>query len=100
MPSSLFPNRPSHPDFHRISQCLLANDAVAESEGSSFTDVAQRFVDPESLVYAAQQRAARVLIQALIDNDPDIALMCSASWVDGFIAGACFQADGGHVSAN
>lgn len=82
-----FPNRPDHPDFWLISQTLIDLDAQMDNHTSPFTDTVGRVVDPQSLMYAAQQRALRSGVQ-----NPGVRMKVEAAWMDAFMAGASYQA--------
>lgn len=85
-----FPDRPDHPDFWLISQALIDQDAQADA-GQPFTDVVERIVDRDSLIYAAEQRGLRFQAGR---SKPSVAerVAMQAAWVDAFLAGARYQA--------
>ncbi len=89
-----FPNRPTHPDFWRISEVVLQHDGETVEGGQSMEDVVGDTVDLPSLSYVAMNRAGTScqvmgLPEALV---PALA----AIWSDAFLAGARFQQRGGH----
>lgn len=49
-----FPNRPQHPDFWRMSECILRIDGAASEGGESIEDILG--ADMASFMYAAQER--------------------------------------------
>lgn len=83
-----FPNRPDHPDFWMISQALIDTDAQAEGKQETFADLVGRYVDPESLTYAATQRALRMTGPA---GDPAMRRAFATLWMDAFVAGCRFS---------
>lgn len=85
-----FPDRPSHPDFWRISDAILSLDGDATEGGKSVEQIMHGLVDEKSLFYMATQRAKRV---------PTPLSYGGALWIDGFIAGLLFQEKGGHRDA-
>jgi hypothetical protein len=89
-----FPDRPTHPDYWRISEILLANDGDATEGGKTIPEITAAVVDIESLTYVAKQRAG-LMCQAL-GLDPRLAIYLSTAWIDAFTAGATFQERGGH----
>lgn len=91
-----FPDRPTHPDFWRISEILLANDGDATEGRRSIPEIVTAVVDVESLTYAAKQRA-RIACEALglPTSDGWVAKLASV-WIDAFTAGATFEQRGGH----
>jgi hypothetical protein len=78
-------NRPKNPDFWLISQALIDNDAAADS-GQPIGDMIGRYLDPESVIYAAMQRALRAA-----PLQPGTHPKLAALWVDGFVAGMHVQ---------
>jgi hypothetical protein len=91
-------NRPVHPDFWRISEVVLANDAPIE-EASTDTEREQAWrvrtglvVDRDSVTYMAIQRSLRV------DREAPLAVRgkYATLWIDAFVAGAQFERAGGH----
>lgn len=80
-----FPDRPVHPDFWRISSAVLKLDG--QSQVADWEAIVTPLVDPRSLLYMAQNRVRT-------PNDPLV--LPSAAWIDGFLAGAVYQQEGGH----
>lgn len=76
------PGRPDHPDFWLISEALIELDTQAD-QGASFEDIVGRLVDPESVLYAAVQRA---IWRKNIGGGSSISL-----WMDGFVTGVRYQ---------
>lgn len=90
-----FPDRPTHPDFWRISEVVLQNDGQAtESPKRSMEDIVRDTVDPESLSYFAMQRAG-TYCQAMGLPESLVPVLGSL-WLDAFVAGARYQQRGGH----
>jgi hypothetical protein len=81
-------NRPDHPDFWLISQAVLDQDAQADS-GQSAAEILGRMINPDSVMYAAQQRAMRFTIAF---TGLEAELKTAAAWTDGFLAGMRVQA--------
>lgn len=84
-----FSNRPDHPDFWLLAQCVQDNDAQADSQTVPFEDILARVVDPNSLTYMAKQRALRVVGSTASKEEE---ARWAAMFVDGFMVGAAFQA--------
>lgn len=80
-----FQNRPDHPDFWLMSECVLELDAAAD-DGVAMERIVGK-IDMKSLAYMASQRALRGT--GLVKFSPVAAL--GGSWVDGFMAGVNFQ---------
>jgi hypothetical protein len=80
-----FPNRPDHPDFWLMAECVQDVDAAAD-DGIAMERIIGK-VDMRSLAYMASQRALRIKI-------PPGGLTVAAAgagWIDGFMAGVNFQ---------
>jgi hypothetical protein len=85
-----FPARPDHPDLWLLSQVLIDQDAQADS-GQGLLEIVGRYLDPESVLYMAAQRALRVMGgQAAAGR-----VQVTAAWLDGLIAGMAVQ----HIKA-
>lgn len=76
-----YPGRPDHPDFWLISQALIDQDAQADS-GQDAEEILAAMIDPDSVTYAALQRAGR-------SSNPGPAV--AAAWLDGFLTGMAVQ---------
>lgn len=87
-----FPDRPQHPDFWRMAEVVLGQDA--DSAAKTLEEVVGDLVDYESLEYMAAQRAARLRQFAHLSEAGTQAAM--AGWLTGFAAGVEFQRRGGH----
>lgn len=87
-----FPDRPQHPDFWRMSEVVLGQDA--DSGAKTLEEVVGDLVDFPSLEYMAAQRAAQLRRHSHLSEQAAIAAM--AAWLTGFAAGAEFQRRGGH----
>lgn len=82
-----FPNRPDHPDFWAMSRTVLAHD----DDQTDIGEIIARYVDPESAVYMAEQRATRCAAE---DRLPLWLLpTLAAVWIDGFITGVAVERD-------
>lgn len=108
------PGRPNHPDFWRISEVLLANDGDMEAATSNDAKEAAwkartgAVVDVGSVTYAGMNRARMAFgvpgggaafgltggTVAGLTMAQHAAV--AALWVDAFVAGAQYQARGGH----
>lgn len=89
-----FPERPTHPDFWRISEVLLQHDGEAVEGDLPVEEIVKETVDMKSLTYVAMQRAGIAcqrsgLPEALVP-------VLAGTWLDAFMAGAKFQQRGGH----
>ncbi len=80
-------NRPDHPDFWLISQALIDTDNASQAGGGTqgFTEITGRYVDPDSAVYAAEQRALRM------GGNARLRAAFAAVWLDAFVCGIKFQ---------
>jgi hypothetical protein len=100
------PERPVHPDFWRISEVVLSNDApMEEANGNEEKNRAWMarttdLVDVESVTYMAGQRAKMVADQAGAGLSArqrfSMITALATVWIDAFVAGAMFQRAGGH----
>lgn len=81
-----FPDRPTHPDFWRISESVLQLDGKADEGAQSFDTIVYPLVDVRSLGYMAHQRALRM----------GTGFVSETLYLDGFLAGVLFQQKGGH----
>jgi hypothetical protein len=83
-----FPNRPDHPDFWLMAECVQDVDAAAD-DGIALERIIGK-VDMESLAYVASLRALRMKFRP---GDPRAGTTAAigAVWIDGFIAGVNFQ---------
>lgn len=95
-----FPGRPQHPDMTALSEILLAHDAKSYEMGAegAFAEFLGGFVDPESAVYVASQRAMRSLA-GLSPRASQHELMAAlaASWLDAFMVGYRFHEQDGQA---
>jgi hypothetical protein len=80
-----FPNRPDHPDFWLMAECVQDVDAAAD-DGIAMERIIGK-VDMNSLAYMASQRALRLGRGV----DPRVTAAIGAGWLDGFMAGVNFQ---------
>lgn len=93
-----FPDRPTHPDFERLSEIVIDHDTrtmgpLAQEE---FDKIVAEVVDGKSLAYVAVNRAG-MLLQARPQEPP--VMMAMAGIIDGFMLGVKFAQQGGHVDA-
>lgn len=91
-----FPERPTHPDFWRISEVTLQQDGEAVEGDLSMEEIVKDTVDLQSLAYFAMQRA-RMSCQKM-GLPESLAQALASVWMDAFMAGAKFQKRGGHQS--
>ena len=58
----LFPDRPDHPDFLRLSEAIIYLDGEADGD-RDIEDIVGEFIDLPSLIYMADQRILRTGLQ-------------------------------------
>lgn len=82
-------SRPEHPDFMKLSTIILDLDANPDID-----KVLEGFVDRDSLLYMASQRAFRVLhiktLGDLLGRETQVAMLASV-YTEGFMMGARFR---------
>lgn len=95
--------RPDHPDFWRLVEVVLANDAATDPSDATLTNQQREanfeermgsIIDTKSVSYMALQRAMRPLgITTRADMIDKLGLlrMLSSVWLDGFAAGGMFE---------
>lgn len=93
-PDPNFPDRPTHPDFARMSSAAIEQDAIADmlglSEAASF--------DLESLAYIADARVHAAL--GAVDHlTHRTSLLMPVLYMDAFQLGVGFERRGGHRDA-
>lgn len=89
-----FPDRPTHPDFWRMSESVLQHDGQATEGKQSVEQIVGETVDVESLKYFATQRAGTA---CQLSGLPEAMVPVLAGvWMDAFMAGARYQQRGGH----
>lgn len=91
-PDPRFPDRPAHPDFDRLSQAVIANDAVVTdaptgAQQNAYAVHVSSIVDLASLKYMADQRTALAL-RSVNERGYDIEHVLPSAWIDGFMAAA------------
>ena len=86
-----FPDRPQHPDFHRLMEAVNYLDGETTEGGRDAFEVASEVIDVESLVYMAVQRARRV---SGVTGLPEVPL--ASLYLDAFVTGVRVQQHGGH----
>lgn len=94
-----FPDRPDHPDFWRLSDVVLQQDGAlqeAVDKDAEYDRIIAEHVDLDSVMYLAQQRAQRVLLEQGFGLNPDAVAMVSAAYLTGVVAGIAFEKKGGH----
>jgi hypothetical protein len=89
-----FPERPTRPDFWRMSEIILQQDGDATEGGQSVEEIVKETVDMQSLAYFAMQRAGKQLQNAGLPEA--LKPVLAATWMDAFLAGARFEQRGGH----
>lgn len=96
------PARPNHPDFWRLSSIVLKYDTRIQaapdddSKEAVWRDNVVRWVDENSLVYMASQRAMRALgleTRGDIANNLDLMIRCSTLYQEAFQFGAEFATE-------
>lgn len=88
-----FPNRPTHPDFWRMSEALIEVDSRAEK--GEAVDVVEN-ADFDSLIYVAEQRLAMDARQFSVALDPASKNFMLGLYIDAFTLGRGFERRGGH----
>lgn len=90
------PDRPSHPDFWRLSSVVLDIDGQLQeattqtARNAALARIVAQYVDQDSLAYVALQRALRALMSTTATDASDIAKL-AAVYLDGFITGCAYQ---------
>lgn len=92
-----FPDRPQHPDFWRLSSAVTQHDGKTDEGGEDVQSVIAELIDPESLIYMAQQRTG-IYLQRM-NLPPSMAPLLMGAVVDGVMTGIRFQMDGGKRDA-
>jgi hypothetical protein len=85
-PDPDFPDRPDHPDFWLLARAVQDLDAQPGA-GQPTLDIVARYVNPESAVYMAMQRALRALALPGAPGRERTA----AVWLDGLLTGMIVQ---------
>lgn len=89
-----FPERPTHPDFWRMSEVILQHDGEATEGDQSMEEIVKDTVDLQSLTYFAMQRAGTSCQKMGLPEA--LAPALASVWMDAFLAGTKFQKRGGH----
>lgn len=90
-----FPDRPTHPDFWRLSEIVTQNDGDATEGGKSTFEILG--IDEESFMYFLEQRLGTVTQAAHVaDLGPRMHRFVQAVYIDAFAAGKKFAERGGH----
>lgn len=96
---SLFPDRPTHPDFVRISLVMQTLDMESEQPDFDYRAYTEQVVDLPSFFYAGNHRAGTgidALGMVMEKIPPMLRAFIVSTWMDGFMIGAQFQKQGGH----
>lgn len=91
---SEFPDRPTHEDFARLSAILAERDAALDSKAESLEQRVSGYVDIDSLVYVAKQRAMRLLKITTGDEAREKFEEIThyiAVYIDSFLLGAAYE---------
>jgi len=94
MDGDLFPGRPDHPDFWRLSESVLKQDGRLQEENTSFEEVMAEFVDVDSVTYMAEERAKFILHHVGMTSEHMKGLLMTV-YLDAFTTGVSFQKAGG-----
>lgn len=100
-PTPDFPNRPSHPDFARLTEIIAELDAGASERmraGASSLDVELEgdallgsVADPGSVAYVALQRALRMVIAEGASYSSADWMRSTALYLEAFIVGCRYH---------
>ncbi len=86
-----FPDRPTHPDFWKLSDLVLQHDGKTEDRDFDIAAHIAAIIDPESLAYLRRlrvQRALEVNTRSPRPNSPQV--MGESLWLDAFMLGVAF----------
>lgn len=90
-----YPKRPNHPDFWLISEVLVSQDASADQRVEPFEDMVGRFVDIDSLQYAAEEQTHMMVQRAdrgkLVYTASEVKLRMVSIFMGAFVHGIRFQ---------
>lgn len=87
------PKRPNHPDYWALSEVLVSHDAEMD-QGGNMEDALARFIDVESLTYAAVNQAGMLVQRTgakLVYSRRELETAVAASFVSSFVAGMRYQ---------
>lgn len=90
-----YPDRPQTPDFWRLSEVSLEQDARAV-ESNDVGEILAELVDEPSLLYLAQNRIQIAFGLSADVVGPDLFAILMGIYYDAFAKGAAFQQRGGH----
>jgi len=76
-PDPNFPDRPTHPDFDKLSKVIIGLDTLAD-QGQGFDEIMVDAVDPESLIYMMDQRIRRAVMSKASPSEIVMALYMDA----------------------
>lgn len=100
MPNPMFPDRPTHLDFERLSQASKEIDGCADEPDFDFQAYTNAIVDLKSLQYMAEQRAGHGIREALGVALTELPIPFQAfivsTYMDGLVLGALYERAGGH----
>jgi len=89
-----FPDRPTHPDFARLSAAVTEMDRRSDEAEKDVTPPQLIGVDAEALAYMARMRTGIALSSLLVALMPT-EIQMQGAWCDGFAAGIVYQKRGG-----
>lgn len=84
-----FPDRPEHPDFWRLVSAALKHDGDASESDKSIEEIIGELIDPASLLYMCEQRAA-VMAQRM-GLAPAGQAVVNAALIDGILTGIHYE---------
>lgn len=90
-----FPDRPDAPEFWKLSDVVLRNDARCSESEEGFEEVITEVIPIEVLTYMAEQRAMRVIHPLAVLIDPELFISLTAMFMDGFLIGANYAKEAG-----
>lgn len=93
-PDPDFPDRPTHPDFGRLSAAVRAVDASVEGKNEHVSPPDAIGIDADSLRYLLRNRLGRPEI-VMASHLFGLEVAQQAAWVDGFAVGIHYQTRGG-----
>lgn len=95
-----FPDRPTHPDWERLSLAVQTQDMDSDQPDFDFAAYTNSLIDVKSMQYLAEQRAGHGLENILGIRMEELPVPMKAfivsTFMDGLVAGVLFQKAGGH----
>jgi len=76
-PDPNFPDRPTHPDFDKLSKVIIGLDLLAK-QGQGFDEIMVDAVDPASLLYMMDQRIRRAMLSSASASEIVMAIYLDA----------------------